>query len=215
MSKIHVMDELLANKIAAGEVVERCSSVVKELVENSIDAGSTEIKVELLESGVKEIKVTDICEASMINRGLCTFLEKTCKSKGCKLIYIGDASQLAPVGEKYSPAFDEEFIKGINALLPLGKFTQIRQRNAYDHSLVDNMGIVVERIESDSPTFSLGVSIELAAGRYNHALSVTIPISACLTFEELRDLVQTDDFAKKVRQDFEKQVEISFSPKSL
>ena len=109
----------------------------------------------------------------------------------------------------------EEFIKGINALLPLGKFTQIRQRNAYDHSLVDNMGIVVERIESDSPTFSLGVSIELAAGRYNHALSVTIPISACLTFEELRDLVQTDDFAKKVRQDFEKQVEISFSPKSL
>lgn len=59
MSKIKVMDEILANKIAAGEVVERCASVVKELVENSIDAGSTEIKVELKESGTKEIKVTD------------------------------------------------------------------------------------------------------------------------------------------------------------
>ena len=59
MATIKVMDEILANKIAAGEVVERCSSVVKELVENSIDAKSTEIKVELIESGVKEIKVTD------------------------------------------------------------------------------------------------------------------------------------------------------------
>jgi DNA mismatch repair protein MutL len=59
MSKIKIMDEGLANKIAAGEVVEKCVSVVKELVENSIDANSTNIKIELLESGVKEIKVTD------------------------------------------------------------------------------------------------------------------------------------------------------------
>jgi len=56
---IKILDEMLSNKIAAGEVVEKCASVVKELVENSIDAGSTEIKVDLLESGIKEIKVTD------------------------------------------------------------------------------------------------------------------------------------------------------------
>lgn len=59
MTKIQIMDEILANKIAAGEVVEKCASVVKELVENSIDAGANEIKIELLESGVKEIKITD------------------------------------------------------------------------------------------------------------------------------------------------------------
>lgn len=59
MGSIKVMSELLANKIAAGEVVERCSSVVKELVENSIDANSTEIKIDLIDSGITEIKVTD------------------------------------------------------------------------------------------------------------------------------------------------------------
>ena len=59
MSKIKVMDEILANKIAAGEVVEKTMNVVKELVENSIDAQSDEIKIELMDSGVKEIKVTD------------------------------------------------------------------------------------------------------------------------------------------------------------
>ena len=52
MSKIKQMDEILANKIAAGEVVERCASVVKELVENSIDAKSSEIKIDLIEFNV-------------------------------------------------------------------------------------------------------------------------------------------------------------------
>ncbi len=59
MSKIQVMDEILANKIAAGEVVERTMNVVKELVENSIDARSTEISIKLIDSGVKEIEVMD------------------------------------------------------------------------------------------------------------------------------------------------------------
>ena len=45
MSKIQVMDEILANKIAAGEVIEKMMNIVKELVENSIDAKSTSIKI--------------------------------------------------------------------------------------------------------------------------------------------------------------------------
>ena len=53
------MSEDLANKIAAGEVVEKTMNVVKELVENSIDAKSNEIKIELIDSGIKEIIVTD------------------------------------------------------------------------------------------------------------------------------------------------------------
>lgn len=58
-NKIKVMDVNLSNKIAAGEVVETLMNVVKELVENSIDANSSYIKVDLIESGTKEITVTD------------------------------------------------------------------------------------------------------------------------------------------------------------
>lgn len=53
------MPDLLANKIAAGEVVERPASVVKELLENSVDAGSSSIKIEVEEAGLKQIKITD------------------------------------------------------------------------------------------------------------------------------------------------------------
>ena len=59
MSKIIELPEILANQIAAGEVVERPASVVKELVENSIDAGSTQISIEIEESGLKKIQITD------------------------------------------------------------------------------------------------------------------------------------------------------------
>ena len=59
MNKIKVMDINLSNKIAAGEVVETLMNVVKELVENSIDAESTSIKINLEDAGTKEISVSD------------------------------------------------------------------------------------------------------------------------------------------------------------
>lgn len=65
---------------------------------------------------IDNYKLYIVDEASMIPRGLCIFLEKICKSKGCKLIYVGDDSQLSPVNEKNSAAF-----KGIE----LFKLTQI------------------------------------------------------------------------------------------
>ena len=59
MAKINVLDSSIFNLISAGEVVEKPSSVVKELVENSIDAGATAISVEIKDGGISSIIITD------------------------------------------------------------------------------------------------------------------------------------------------------------
>lgn len=59
MSKIHLLSEIISNRIAAGEVVERPASIIKELVENSVDAGATSIAISIFDGGIKRIRVTD------------------------------------------------------------------------------------------------------------------------------------------------------------
>ena len=59
MGKIHVLDKNISNKIAAGEVVSRPASAVKELIENSLDAGAKNIEIETNNGGITYIRVTD------------------------------------------------------------------------------------------------------------------------------------------------------------
>ena len=89
---------------------------------------------------------------------------------------------------------DAEFEKAMNELLPF-----------------DNLGLSIMRMEPESPLFSLGISIELVDGEENKAVNTTIFISACRTQEELREFVKTDAFSMQVKENFEKQIEESFS----
>lgn len=85
--KIRVLDEVIANQIAAGEVIERPASVVKELVENSIDAGSSRIQVEIIDGGRTSIRILDNGEG-IPKVDVVTAFERHATSK------ISDASDL-------------------------------------------------------------------------------------------------------------------------
>ena len=76
LQKIRQLDDVLANKIAAGEVIERPANVVKELVENSIDANSSKIDVIIEEGGLNLIQVIDNGEGMIKEDALLCFNEK-------------------------------------------------------------------------------------------------------------------------------------------
>ena len=92
--RIHQMSDTLASQVAAGEVVERPASVVKELVENSIDAGATSIRVEIRRGGVSLIKVTDNgCGMSRADAQVCLLRHAT-----SKLLQVEDLFNINQLG---------------------------------------------------------------------------------------------------------------------
>ena len=106
---------------------------------------------------------------------------------------------------------NEEFLKTVSELLPFDNVAQAKLKIVDDDSPVKSLGLSIMRMEPESPLFSLGISLELVGGEENKAVNTTIFISACRTLEELREFVKTDAFSMQVKENYEKQIEKSFS----
>ena len=151
MSAIKVMDEILANKIAAGEVVERCLNVVKELVENSIDAKSSEIKITLVDSGTKKIVVADDGIGMDKSDALLAFSRHATS----KLKNLDDLFNISSLG------FRGEALPSIASV---SKVSLTTSKDGIGTSILLNGG-VVEKVESTD--LSKGTTIEVTDLFYN------------------------------------------------
>ena len=153
MPTIHVLDETTINQIAAGEVVERPASVIKELVENAIDAGATSIEVEIAEGGIEYMRITDNgCGMSEVDARLAVLRHATSKIRSADDLY--DIASLGFRGE------------AIASIASVSKFT-LRTRQE-----TDAMGtrIYIEgghMVDCDPCGTSVGTSIEVKDLFYN------------------------------------------------
>ncbi len=145
MGKIRVLDDATINKIAAGEVIERPSSVVKELIENSRDAGASDIRIEITGSGKKLIRVIDNgCGMSKEDAGLSFIKHATSKIKGIKDIetvrtlgFRGEAlSSICAVARIEIVTKTKEELSGTKVTVHGGKLISIGEAGAADGTTV-------------------------------------------------------------------------------
>ena len=94
MNRINLLDQKLANQIAAGEVVERPASIVKELIENSLDAGASKIMIEVEQGGTKLLRIRDD-GSGILKQDLTLALHRHATSK---IVKLGDLEKIASLG---------------------------------------------------------------------------------------------------------------------
>ena len=153
MGKIVLLDETTINQIAAGEVIERPASVVKELMENSIDAGATSITVEVQNGGIKRIKIIDN-GSGMKEDDLEFAFERHATSK------IRTAEDLASIR---SMGFRGEALASIASIAHVEMISKTEDE-AIGHKIVIEGGNVLEKEEVGTKT---GTSITISNLFYN------------------------------------------------
>lgn len=153
MSKINILDSIVYNQIAAGEVVENPASIVKELVENSIDSGAANISIAIEEGGIKSINVIDDGEGmSNIDLKKCIQPHSTSKIKNAE-----DLNTISTLG-----------FRG-EALASIASVSQLEIRSKYFDADVA-YGLVVrggEILENDIASLNKGTSVSVTKLFYN------------------------------------------------
>ena len=153
MGKIVLLDDITINQIAAGEVIERPASVVKELMENSIDAGATEVTVEIQNGGIKKIKIID--NGSGIKEDDLDFAferHATSKIRAAK-----DLEQVKSMG------FRGEALASIAAIAHVEMITKTEDE-MIGHKIIIEGGNILEKEEAGSKT---GTTITVSNLFYN------------------------------------------------
>ncbi len=155
MGKIRVLDDATINKIAAGEVIERPSSVVKELIENSIDAGATDIRIEVIKSGKNSIRVTDNgCGMSKEDAALSFVKHATSKISTIEDIetvrtmgFRGEAlSSISAVANVEITTKTKDELSGTKVIIHGGRLINIEETGA-----VDGTSVLAEELFYNTP----------------------------------------------------------------
>ncbi len=140
MGKIQVLSKNVSDKIAAGEVVERPASVIKEFLENSVDAGATAITVEIKGGGIKYMRVTDNgCGMSYDDVKVCVLRHAT-----SKIATEDDLSRIGTLG------FRGEALSSIAAVSRLEIYTKTKESSIGTHLIAHN-GEIVDISEAGCP----------------------------------------------------------------
>lgn len=181
MGNIVLLDDLTINKIAAGEVIERPLNVVKEVVENSIDAGATKITIEIKKGGKQLIKVVDNGKGIQKD-DMDIALERHATSK---LRKIEDLENI------YTMGFRGEALASISAV---SKLTMISRTNKDDfgNKIIADAGDIIQREETGSP---IGTTIIVENLFFNVPVRYKFLKQDATEFKYIKDWVQKAVFS--------------------
>lgn len=181
MGNIVLLDDLTINKIAAGEVIERPLNVVKEVVENSIDAGATKITIEIKKGGKQLIKVVDNGKGIQKD-DMDIALERHATSK---LRKIEDLENI------YTMGFRGEALASISAV---SKLTMISRTNKDDfgNKIIAEAGDIIQREETGSP---IGTTIIVENLFFNVPVRCKFLKQDATEFKYIKDWVQKAVFS--------------------